>query len=485
MGTRKLRAMATALLLGTLFVAGLPGISAAFVPTIAIYDGYPEQLAGSYPSLGFQATSTFEFGDHVSFAGNVRDLTTVEILLTNWACENDFSWNGSAWVADRTSTEACETTPGSSYEHPLTLNLYQVDNSGADPAVGALIASKTITATIYFRPSWDSVNCTAAGGTPDTDVPFGGRWYDTVTSTCVHGYNQTVIFDFSGDDITLPDEVIWGIAYNTNTYGAAPIGAPGPYESLNVAAAPFGPVVGTDVETDTTFLDSTWSGNYCDNGSGGTGTFRRDAGCWTGYTPVSRFTVETDTCDGFEALWLGTAGDDMLNGTDDDEAFVAYGGADTVYGNGGRDIICGGEGPDVLWGGDGSDRIFGGIGGDHIYGGKGNDRIYAQSGNDYVEGNTGNDRIYGGEGTDEILGGADDDFLKGKGGDDTIWGGPGNDIIYGQIGPDVLEGGDGDDVIYGGRHDDFLDGGGGTDILDGGTFDDTCVNGETVTYCEV
>jgi hypothetical protein len=28
------------------------------------------------------------------------------------------------------------------------------------------------------------------------------------------------------------------------------------------------------------------SAQYCDGGTGGTGTFRLDAGCWTGYQPA-------------------------------------------------------------------------------------------------------------------------------------------------------------------------------------------------------
>ena len=56
----------------------------------------------------------------------------------------------------------------------------------------------------------------------------------------------------------LPDSFAYGIAYNTNTWGYAPIGQPGPYESLNVGVIGDGstlastqPSIGTDPNPDT------------------------------------------------------------------------------------------------------------------------------------------------------------------------------------------------------------------------------------------
>jgi len=142
---------------------------------------------------------------------------------------------------------------------------------------------------VPYRPSWDSVNCTGAGETPTTDVPFGGKWFDPVLGKCVHGYSFNIKFDFSSLNLTLPDEVIFGVAYNTQHYGASPLGVTGPYNSLNVSLAEVSPTIGTDVEADTTFWDTSHGPFYCDNGTGGVGVFRRDAGCWAPYTPVVRF----------------------------------------------------------------------------------------------------------------------------------------------------------------------------------------------------
>ncbi len=249
-------------------------------PSAPIYDAIPAVYPGSFPSLGYEATSTDEFGDHISFAGTARALTTVDVSLTDWACEND---------GTRAQNEACISTPGSFFTHPITLNLYTVDHTGGNPAVGALLGSVTQTFNIPYRPSWDSTMCTGAGETPATDLPFGGKWYDPVGAKCVHGSAFNITFDFSSLNLTLPDEVIYGVAYNTQHYGVSPTGLPGPYDSLNVSLAQVPPAGGTDVEPGTTFWDTSHGPFYCDGGVGGTDTFRRDSGCWDTYTPVVRF----------------------------------------------------------------------------------------------------------------------------------------------------------------------------------------------------
>ena len=159
-----------------------------------VYNSFPVPFPGSSPSLGYQATSTDEFGDHVSLAGTGRSLAAIFATLTSWTCENDPPGDP---TGSSEPDEACMTTPGSSYTHPITLTLYEVDNSGGVPAVGPLIANETITATVPFRPSWDSVNCTADSETPSTNVPFGGKWFDPVLGRCVNGFNFVLTFDLS------------------------------------------------------------------------------------------------------------------------------------------------------------------------------------------------------------------------------------------------------------------------------------------------
>lgn len=253
-------------------------------PTV-IYDSIPDVFPGSFPSLGYEATSTDEFGDHVLFADTARKLKSVDVSLTDWACEND---------ATRGSSDACITTPGSYFTHPITLNIYAVDYATGDPAAGPLLATVTQTFNIPYRPSWDSANCTGSGETPATDIPFGGKWYDPILGYCVHGFAFVVTFDFESLGVTLPDEAIYGIAYNTAHYGYAPLGVNGPYNSLNFSLASIPPFVGTDYDVDEVFWNTSYPNFYCDSGTGGVGTFRRDyaPGCWAPYTPVIQFNAD-------------------------------------------------------------------------------------------------------------------------------------------------------------------------------------------------
>jgi hypothetical protein len=272
------------------FVTGGGWIESQGGSTAPIFNSIPEIMPGSFPSLGYEATSTDEAGDHIAFTGTDRALQSVKVGLTNWSCENDFDLVGGIWVLNRSGTDVCVTTPGTGFNHPITLNIYEVDNSGPTPAVGALIASKTEIFFIPFRPSWDSAMCSD----PSTDVPFGGTWYDPVLGTCVHGYAFNIDFDFSADGITLPDEAIYGVAYNTAHHGNTPLSVNGPYNSLNLSLTTDAPTIGTDVETETTFWDTSQGSFYCDGGTGGADTFRRDADCWGSYIPAVQFDAQIE-----------------------------------------------------------------------------------------------------------------------------------------------------------------------------------------------
>ena len=95
---------------------------------------------------------------------------------------------------------------------------------------------------------------------------------------------------------SVPNNVIYGIAYNTTDYGYAAIensacnfsSAGCGYDSLNVAVA--GVLsVGINPAPNDAYFNSLFGGFYCNGGVGGTGTFRLDAGCWTGFKPAVKF----------------------------------------------------------------------------------------------------------------------------------------------------------------------------------------------------
>ena len=241
----------------------------AFGQGQTIYNSIPAPLPGNVVSLGYEATSTAEFGDRVQFAGTFRKVSKVTQTMSSWGCE------AGSWYAGN-----CTTTPGASFTHPLTLNIYNV---GPGDAVGSLITSVTQNFSIPYRPTADSINCA------------GGRWYNVADSTCYNGYAVNVTFDLPA--VTFPNEVIYGIAYDTTHYGAAPIGESAPcftssggcgYDSLNVGLDGI-TSVGVNPAPDDAYFSSTYAPFYCDLGAGGFGFFRLDAGCWTGYKPSVTF----------------------------------------------------------------------------------------------------------------------------------------------------------------------------------------------------
>lgn len=99
----------------------------------------------------------------------------------------------------------------------------------------------------------------------------------------------------------------------------------------------------------------------------------------------------------------GTAGNDLLLGTN------------TV------DRIEGLEGGDILDGGAGDDRLGGGNGDDELYGGEGNDYLSGGIGTDRLEGGSGDDTYYfeAGDGSASLLGLVEG--IADEGGSDTVW----------------------------------------------------------------
>jgi Ca2+-binding RTX toxin-like protein len=111
----------------------------------------------------------------------------------------------------------------------------------------------------------------------------------------------------------------------------------------------------------------------------------------------------------------GTTGDDLLNGTDDEDTLYGLSGDDTIrgfsaidhlYGGADNDTVRGQADPDVMFLGAGKDEGYGGGGGDEITAGPGADTIFAGGGNDTVfaqDGVEGNDFVLCGAGDGDLL----------------------------------------------------------------------------------
>jgi hypothetical protein len=244
-----------------------------------IYDSIIDPNPGNVPSVSFEATGTQELGNQVALSGSARVLDAVTVQMSSWACQSG-GWNG--------TPSACSTTPGATFAVPITFNIYGVGPASAHgpSTAGSLLATDTQTFTIPYRPSADPTDC------PSTPT----EWYDAGLAKCFNGYFTDIRFDFG--HVTLPDNVIYGITYNTNTSGFQPIGTSGPYDSLNVALSqePSSPSAGTDTYQGTVYTaihDGGYQTNYCDAGAAGISVFRIDepanyptgngttSGCWS------------------------------------------------------------------------------------------------------------------------------------------------------------------------------------------------------------
>jgi len=255
-------------------VAAMLAPGAVAAPTTVIYDSTPNPLPGNVVSQGYECCGVQQFGDQVSFAGSARELSTVTVIMSSWACQSGH-WD----------TGDCASATGATSPVPVTLNLYDV---GPGNTVGTFITGATQTFQIPYRPS-ASTTC------------GDGRWYDAAEAHCYNGYATPITFTFA-PGTTLPSSVIYGISYTTSTNngpGSPPSSPTDPgcgtpagcfVNSLNVGEGTDAPSIGTRPGGDSNYLNSSQSVEYCDHG--GTGTFRYDAGSGC-YFPLVQFNAVT------------------------------------------------------------------------------------------------------------------------------------------------------------------------------------------------
>lgn len=75
----------------------------------------------------------------------------------------------------------------------------------------------------------------------------------------------------------------------------------------------------------------------------------------------------------FSSIFVGTAGNDVLNGSNDNDWMAGLEGRDVINGRDGNDSLEGNDDNDTLNGGTGKDTLIGGLGNDQLLGGAGND----------------------------------------------------------------------------------------------------------------
>ena len=236
--------LTTVSLLGVLLHAQTP-------PAAPVYNTIPSPLPSSLISEGFGAEFTAELGNRISFVGTDRRLTTVNVVLVTWAYRSLYPSfagpDGWSW--------------------PITLNIYSVDNSVNPPKPGTLLGTLTQSFHIPWRAEPDPMNCP------------GTLWLSP--DGCRNGFTVPITFDFSRQNLTLPDQIIFGVAYNTQAAGYQPVGTSGPYDLLNLGeyqCAPTDSCLGTNLSYPTAYLNSSVGDAYGDRGAGGVNVFRYDTG---------------------------------------------------------------------------------------------------------------------------------------------------------------------------------------------------------------
>jgi hypothetical protein len=224
----------------------------------AQFDAAPNPLPLNLPSVGFEATATSELGDLIRLAGTEHFVESVALTMSSHAIRSDF--------------------PGASpfgFSHPITLKIYSVDRRSGTPIPGAVLASVTQTFLIPWRPE------------PEANATLPARPWRGTDGILYSGLAFTLTIDLASLALSLPHEIIAAVSFNTEHFGPAPIGAPGPYNYLHMGVTNALPAAGTNVEPDALFWKTAVASNYSDDGASGVNLLRRDPE-WLGFQPAIR-----------------------------------------------------------------------------------------------------------------------------------------------------------------------------------------------------
>lgn len=234
----------------TCFVKPSPAASCILGDSTGAYNAIPfGSVNCAPPSLGVEGYGFTEIGDEVTLAGSARELVSLNVLFTSWGCESGSWFDGT-----------CSTTPGATFDVPITATVYAGDTCTQGGCVpGTQLAKVTSLVSVPYRPSADTVKCAGADA---------GKWFNPSgnggAGRCQNSVATLLTFNFPSG-ISLPDNVIWTVAYNSSHSGYTPLGEATTcyassggcgYDSLNVGvnSYPGAPYAGTDVSEAVVFL---------------------------------------------------------------------------------------------------------------------------------------------------------------------------------------------------------------------------------------
>jgi len=266
--TGRIPGVAAKLVVTLLAVLTAAAFAASAASAEKIYNNIPKPVPGNWASIGNEAYSNSELGSLVAFASNSRHGARVTVGMSSWACQEG------SWFA-----KDCKSKASIKFGMPVTLNVYNV---GPEGAVGSPVTSVTQTFQMPYRPSANSKHCTGEEA---------GKWWDGKSATCFNGKAFKIRFNLP-TNVTLPNEAIISVQYNTSHHGPEPIGE-GPcnstsagcfYDSLNVSLiepsennAP----IGSNPRPEELYANTTNSEIDCGS-SENLGTFGPTGACWEG-----------------------------------------------------------------------------------------------------------------------------------------------------------------------------------------------------------
>jgi hypothetical protein len=231
-------------------------------------------------SLGFECCTTKEFGDGLVLTTGGGRLKSIEMILVSYACQNGLYFT------------SCQSAPHATFNWPITINVYGLTGfPSGTPGVGPLLATRTQTVAVKYRPSANPAKC---GPT--------GQFLGLVDKQCDYGLAVPIAFDFVPYNVTLPAYTIVSVAFNTSDAGYNPVGdntpcytqsSGCPYDWIYVSAFGNG---GRDTGIGSAVAGNGVFDNFANPYYSCTGTgsgFEFDNGCWGGAHPEIEVMTQT------------------------------------------------------------------------------------------------------------------------------------------------------------------------------------------------